>query len=302
MRKISLSLIATLIALPALASSNTSAPMGTPMATPATAVKPVACEMPVKPMKKDKHMKTAAAKAPVHHEHKTKEHKVAMVAPAPMHHMGSMFDGWRLTGGATYAWNSSTSTAAMPVNNADYTATLPSAFSKFYLDFGYTKVIEKQFLLGASILGGYDNYAGNSGSKFTPDLPAEVTKVTFGPDWFMGGKLNVGVLLGEKVALKLIGEVNYSRYNLSATENDTPKNTLGWNFGSAIGAGVDFAVTDRVIVGLGAKWKMAPTTVTLNQISVNNASAVTLTPNQNVTYSGNNFEIFAEIGYRLSQN
>ena len=301
MRKISLSLIATLIALPALANSNTSAPMGKPMSATLAGVKPAVCEMPKKDMKKV--MKPAAAK---HHMHPHKEEqKPAMIAAAPVHHMSSMFDGWRLTGGATYAWNSSTSTVQLTSldtgvvsSGTSSTATLPNAFSKFYADLGYSKVIENHILLGGSVFGGYDNYGANASSTWTPTLSA--TDLSFGIDWFVGGKVNVGVLLGEKVAFKLIGELNYSRYNLQYTSS-TQQNRLGWNAAGALGAGLDFAVTDRVIVGIGGKWIFSPT-VTLNQTSTGNGSITTATNNVTGKYSGNNFEVFGEIGFRLSQN
>jgi opacity protein-like surface antigen len=109
------------------------------------------------------------------------------------------------------------------------------------------------------------------------------------------------MLATPKIAIKLIGEANYEKY--VSKKDKTSANTSGWNFGGAVGAGVDFAVTDRIILGVGAKYKLAPTDVKATTYTDKDGKTETITGDNNkVTYTGNTVEIFAELAFRITQN
>jgi opacity protein-like surface antigen len=332
MKKISLAIIAGLISAPVLAQTTTpatAAPVTAPAATApavkapevkkaAVAVKPAAKPAVVAAPKPVEAPVVVAAAAPV-------------VAPEAPKKSSNNFDGMRATLGGSYVMTFSDAAVLSPPKLAlelsgvpslpsgidSVQSTLDNGMGKIALDFGYTKVIQNNILLGVSAFGGYDMYeAINKDSKFsfTKDGKVVANKdaenkllntaasafgIVAGPDWFGGLKLSAGMVVTPNIAIKLIGEVSYARVKVTSKEQGDAYSS-GWNFGGAVGAGVDFAATDRIIIGVGAKYKI-PTDITLNKATDKDGTTTDITE-MKFTTTGNTVELFAELGFRITQN
>ncbi len=162
---------------------------------------------------------------------------ISTVAPAAA---TSKFSGWNATLGGSYM--------------AHFGETLPDNHvglgGKAYLGFGYTSVAENNFLFGASIFAGVHR------------VPESIGEVN------IGLKLNAGMVVADNIAIKGIAEINAYTALLSVSALTSFVN---------VGVGVDYAVTDHIILGAGVKYNAWPLPM----------------------FSEHGVEAFAEISYRF---
>jgi len=254
----------------------------------------------------------------------------------------SNFDGFRATVGGSALWNAGTpilttsfkgkapvlaigATADPKAATIDTTKPVVVAlnsfgFSRGYLDLGYSKVMSSNLLLGASAFGGYDflkidNTVGTAPVAGTP-AGTSVAGTQLSADqslaagMFFGLKGNIGMVVTPKIAIKLIAEGTYGSYTLGFKDDaDAAKTSSFWALGGSAGLGLDFAVTDKIIIGVGARYKFAPTTFT-SAVADNKdlfASSTKIfvdsTKDQTQTLSGGYpLEFFVEAAFRITQN
>lgn len=237
--------------------------------------------------------------------------------PAPAA-SGSNFDGFRATIGGSYL--TAFSDAAITLKSGkdaadksnDLNVLLDNGMSKFSLDLGYNKAVSEKFVIGGSVFGGYDIYRLTKDSKvsFLVDGKADTALTTSaqadwkngnssaGIDWFGGLKLSAGMTVTPNVLIKVIGEGTFERYRAGTADADAF--AYGWNFGGAVGAGVDFAATDRIIIGLGAKY-VIPADIKVNKGKDKDGNTIDLTETT-LKRTGHCVELFAELAYRITQN
>ena len=194
---------------------------------------------------------------------------------------------------------------------------LGNSFGKVALDLGYAKVLSSNFLVGASVFGGWDfmNIDKSVGTEVVvPTDPIKTTNPTqladdqnFKGGFFGGLKLQAGMVVTPKIAISLIGDVNLEQYNFAykataAGATTATSNTIysDWTMGGSVGAKVEFAAADRVILGLGAKYQIAPTDINFKQDS--NKDATNLTKDEKFSFGGNSWVVFAEATYRITTN
>ena len=203
------------------------------------------------------------------------------------------------TYGLTYNIDFPDSTLSLTYEDAKYTTPLNNGISKFYVELGYTKVMENNFLFGISVYHGIDFYQVDNNSKWQKTENGNTTDVTFDRSnvfrgiWFLGLKFKGGMVITPDIAIKGIFEVNETLYLSSYVYRKTT-----FAAASAIGIGLDYAITDNIILGLGAKYKLLPQTVELNQTWYPNGEIINANKNEEFTYSGNSIEIFAEISFK----
>jgi hypothetical protein len=246
----------------------------------------------------------------------------------------SNFDGFRATIGGSYAWNFASSSLTSPfkntkidavaasgttaavigqTNEAPVVTPLPNAFGKAWLDVGYAKVMSSNLLAGISAVVGWDNLTiddksgtavaetKDSAGNPTPSKPTQLATDQKFTGGLLGGlKVQAGFVVTPKIAIKLIGEGTYEKFTWAFKDTaKTDQTATVWAMGAAVGGAVDFAATDRIIISLGAKYKFAPTDITF--VAKDNDKALGTT-DAKFTFNNSGIEIFAELGFRITQN
>ncbi len=209
----------------------------------------------------------------------------------------SKFSRWSIAYGGTYDINSSDSTLSLTHGNFKMATPLKGGLSKFYLDVGYTHVMENNFLFGISLYNGIDfNQVDNTNSKWktADNIDFQINSSTvFMGIWFLGVKFKAGMVVTPDIAIKGIFEINETYYLSNYVDKKGAFIPSG-----ALGIGIDYALTDTVFLGVGAKYKLLPKTVELNRRWYANGDVVTSNISEEFTYDGNRMEIFAEISFK----
>jgi len=251
----------------------------------------------------------------------------------------SNFDGFRATLSGSFNTSFGSPTLTVPATfpgkdivTANPTATPPvvangvtgatvvalgNSFGKAALDLGYAKVLSSNFLVGAGVFVGWDfmNIDKSVGTAVVvPTNPATTNPTQLDADqnfkggFFGGLKLQAGMVVTPKIAISLIGDVNLEQYNFAYKTAAVPPATTAtsntiysdWTMGGSVGAKVEFAAADRVILGLGAKYQIAPTDINFKKES--NKDATNLTKDEKFSFGGNSWVVFAEATYRITTN
>ena len=160
-------------------------------------------------------------------------------------------------------------------------------------------------LVGANIFGNYsaESIAGQTAAvtPATASAVALATGETLAGGMGVGADLNLGMVVMPKLAIRLLGGVDYSKFNLTVVTGGANVTAAGtasdWNLGASAGLALDFAATDRLLISVGGRYNFMPSTITIT--TANNTAIL----NADRTFArASSYNLFAEIGFRITQN
>ena len=225
---------------------------------------------------------------------------------------GSLAGSWNVattTDNALYTISGSSlivaTAAATGAVNLVYTPTFSQGFAAGRLNLGYTKVMANNMLVGANIFGNYsaESIAGQTAvvAPATASAVALATGETLAGGMGVGADLNLGMVVMPKLAIRLLGGVDYSKFNLTVVTGGANVTAAGtasdWNLGASAGLALDFAATDRLLISVGGRYNFMPSTITIT--TANNTAIL----KADRTFArASSYNLFAEIGFRITQN